>query len=241
MKPKIEIIHQDDSLLLVNKPPHFLAIPDRYAPHLPNLSTHLSNQFGKVYTVHRLDKETSGIICFARTEEAHKALSQQFQARSVEKVYYSILEGRLHQEHGIIEKGIAPSPTKAGKMIISAKGKLAITHYKVIEVFKDFTLVEADIKTGRTHQIRVHFESIGYPLMIDKVYGRRPAFYLSEIKGRRYKLGKDQSERPLMERSCLHAFRLCLEHPESGERQCYEAPLPKDLRAVLQQLRKWNR
>ena len=218
-----------------------LSIPDRYHPEKPNLLTLLKSQYGEIFTVHRLDKETSGILCYARTEAAHKHLSKQFQDRTVEKIYLTLLDGQLHEEEGRIEKPIAPHPHIEGKMIVTAKGKPSITDWKVVETFKNFTLVEANIKTGRTHQIRVHFEAIGYPLAVDSVYGRREAFVLSEIKPKKkFRMGKDQEERPLLSRSILHAFRLTLDHPSSGKRFSQEAPLPKDFRAVVQQLKKWN-
>lgn len=240
MKFKLEILFEDEDLLLVNKPSGVLSIPDRYGAGHLNLLHLLENKYGKVYTVHRLDRETSGIICFARNETAHRIMSMQFQKREVEKYYLTLLDGQLVDKEGIIDKPIAPHPSIASKMHISAKGKSAITHFKLIELFKHFSLVEANIKTGRTHQIRVHFEALGYPLAIDKVYGRRSEFYVSQIK-RKYRRGKDKEERPLMTRSILHAHRLVIKHPTSGETHSFEAPLHKDFNAVLKQLRKWDK
>lgn len=241
MKHDIDIIHEDEALIIANKPSGLLSIPDRFDADKPSLYQLLSNRFGKIYIVHRLDRETSGILCFAKTEEAHKQLSQQFQERTVEKIYYVLLEGVLSQDSGEIDQPIAPHPTIPGKMITTAKGKASLTHYKVVERFKHFTLVEADLKTGRTHQIRVHFPSIGHPLAVDALYGRHEGFFLSTVKTRNYNLGKFEEERPLMSRTSLHAFRLCLNHPTTGERVCYETALPKDFGAVLKQLRKWGK
>jgi len=238
---KLEILHADDQIVLINKASGMLSIPDRYAPEKPNLLTLLKNKYGDIYTVHRLDKETSGILVYARTEEAHKHLSKQFQERTVDKIYLTLVDGQLHEPEGTIDKPIAPHPHISGKMIVTPKGKESRTDWKAVEIFKNFTLVEANIKTGRTHQIRVHFEAMGYPLAVDSKYGRREAFLLSEIKSKKkYRLGKDQEERPLLSRSILHAFRLTLTHPTTGERLSQEAPLPKDFRAVVQQLRKWG-
>ncbi|MFQ5448233.1 MAG: pseudouridine synthase, partial [Saprospiraceae bacterium] len=119
------------------------------------------------------------------------------------------------------------------------RGKSSLTNYKVMERFQNYTLVEANIKTGRTHQIRVHFQSAGYPLAVDSLYGGKKAFYLSSVKQRKYHLGKNQEERPLMSRSTLHAARLTFEHPRTAERLTFEAALPRDFAAVLKQLRKW--
>jgi 23S rRNA pseudouridine955/2504/2580 synthase/23S rRNA pseudouridine1911/1915/1917 synthase len=218
-----------------------LTIPDRFAPEKPNLYHILQQHIGEIFVVHRLDKETSGILVFAKNEAAHKELSRQFQERTTEKIYYALLDGTLHQEEGVIEKAIAPHPAHPDRMVVAKKGKASITHYKVVELFKNFTLVEANIKTGRTHQIRVHFQSIGYPLAVDVLYGRREAFLLSDVKLKKFRLGKEEEERPMMSRSSLHAAKLTFQHPSSGEPMTFEAPLPKDFSAVLNQLRKWGK
>lgn len=240
MKSKLEILFEDEAIVVINKPPGLLSIPDRYSPEKANLYSLLNEKYGKIFTVHRLDKETSGILVFARTEEVHKHLSNQFEHRTVEKIYLALVEGRIHKESGTIDKPISNSLTTPGKMVIHTRGKSSLTHYKVKEYFNHYTLLEAEIKTGRTHQIRVHFESIGYPLAIDAIYGRKDAFFLSDLKLRKYRLGKGQEERPLMKRNSLHAFRLSLEHPVKNELVQFEAPVPKDFNAVLKQLRKWN-
>ncbi len=241
MKQKLEILYDDEDMVLVNKPANYLSIPDRFAVDQPNLLTSLTKKYGKIYVVHRIDKETSGIICFAKTAEAHKNLSIQFEKRRVQKIYYTLVEGKVHQAEGKIDLPIAPSKTKLGKMIIAKRGKSSVTEYKVIEEFNHYTLLAADIKTGRTHQIRVHFEAIGYPLAVDAVYGRKEAFLLSQVKLRKYKSKGYGEERPLMSRTTLHAFELTLFHPQSNEKMTVQAPLPKDFRAVLQQLRKWGK
>lgn len=241
MKQKLQIIHEDDDLVIVNKPANYLSIPDRFDETKPNVLTFLNEKFGKIYTVHRLDKETSGILSFAKNEIAHKDLSRQFQEKTIQKIYHVLVDGILIPEEGEINQGIAPHPAKPGKMMVSNKGKKSLTLYKVIQKFKNFSLVEANIKTGRTHQIRVHFESIGYPLAIDSVYGSKESFLLSSIKLKKFRLGKNQEERPLMTRTSLHAYRLELDHPSTQKRLIFEAPLPKDFSAVVKQLQKWNK
>ena len=238
---QFEIIYEDEDLMVINKPAKILSIPDRYIPEKPNLKDLLSEKKGRIFTVHRLDKDTSGIICFAKNEEAHQSLSLQFENRTVEKYYQSIVEGRVLQTEGRIEQPIAADPNKPGKMIISRKGKASITEYEMIEQFKNFSLLSAKILTGRTHQIRVHFSFIGHPLAIDPIYGKREAFFLSEIKRKRYRLGKNQEERPLISRLTLHAQQLKLNHPITKERLTFEAEFPKDLRAMVNQLKKWNK
>jgi len=239
-KPKIEIIYEDEAIVFVGKPSRFLSIPDRYGAEIPNLFHFLEKEYGKIFVVHRLDKETSGGLIFAKTEEAHKHLSLQFENRTVQKIYTAIVDGHLHESEGSINKSIAPSPTQQKRMVISIKGKSSLTHYKVVEQFKHFAHLAVEIKTGRTHQIRVHMESIGYPLLVDSIYGKRNEFFLSEIKHRKYKIGKDQEERPLLSRTALHASRLSFDHPTNNERMELECPLPKDISAVIKQLRKWN-
>ncbi len=243
-KPKqtFDVLFEDDHLVLVNKPPLLLTIPDRFTPEKPNLYHLLQEHYGKIFIVHRLDRETSGILCFAKTEEAHKDLSRQFEQRTVEKIYLALCEGVFLEQEGRIDLGIAPHPTVSGKMITSNKGKSALTTYKVLDTFRTFTLVEAEIHTGRTHQIRVHLKSIGHPLAVDPIYNpQRQALYLSEFKRKKFNLSKDEEERPLLARTSLHAHQLTFDHPHTRERTSQMAPLPKDMAASLKQLEKWGR
>lgn len=240
MKHRLEIIYEDSSLVVLNKPAGLLSIPDRHDPEKPNLYQMLLERYGDILIVHRLDKGTSGAIVYARTPEAHRSLSYQFEQRQVQKIYLALVEGIPYPSEGTIEKALAPHPTQAGKMIVSNKGKAAVTQYQTTETFRNYSAVEVDIQTGRTHQIRVHMSAIGHPVLADALYSQREAFYLSEIKGRRFNLSKEEEERPLLSRPALHAARLTLKHPETSRKMVFEAPLPKDMRATLNQLRKWN-
>lgn len=240
-KTNPEILHADETVLVVAKPAGLLSIPDRYKPELPNLQRQLQEQFTDVWTVHRLDRDTSGIMIFARTEEAHRHLSQQFEHREVRKTYLAFVDGKPAAESGEINSPLAPHPNKKGRMVVDARGKEALTYYRVEEAFQHAALLEVDIRTGRTHQIRVHLASIGAPLLVDPVYGKRDAFYLSEIKRQKYNLNKHGEERPLVKRLTLHAHSLTVVHPRTGDTLSREAPLPKDLRALLRQLQKWDR
>jgi 23S rRNA pseudouridine1911/1915/1917 synthase len=234
-------IYADEHLLIVHKPAGLLTIPDRFDATQDSLIAQLQREHGKVMTVHRLDRETSGILCFARNEDAHRHLSLQFEHHTADKFYFALLDGALHNDEGEIDSPIGEHPHIPGKMTIHSKGKPSLTLYRKIETFRRYTLAEVLIKTGRTHQIRVHFQSIGYPLAIDALYGRRNSFFLSEIKGKSYKSGKfSEDERPLMQRTTLHAARLRIDHPHTGERMEFSADLPKDFSALLSQLRKWN-
>ncbi len=240
MPHRPEIMYQDESLIVAAKPPGMLSIPDRFDPHKPNLHDALAELFPRVWTVHRLDRETSGAIVFALDEAAHRSLSIQFERRTVEKTYLALVEGVPLPAGGVIEQPIGPHPGKPGQMTILRKGKYARTEYQVQESFRGFALVEAQILTGRTHQVRVHLASIGHPLVADPLYGRSEAMFLSQIKSKDFRMGKFQEETPLLQRTALHAWRLCFDHPVTGERLSVEAPLPKDLKAAVNQLRKWR-
>ncbi len=240
MKRRPQILYEDDAVLVISKPPFLLTVPDRYAPEKANLYRMMQARYGRVFVVHRLDKETSGILVMARNEQAHRHLSLQFERREVEKAYLAIVEGRMHYEEGMIDKPLLPVDSKPVRVVVSAKGKPARTRYEVVEYLGHYTLVRAWILTGRMHQVRVHLQALGYPLVVDPLYGRRAAFFLSEIK-RHYQLGKGQEERPLLARSALHAEQLSFTHPTTGQTLTFRAPLPKDMSALVKQLRKWAR
>ncbi len=238
-KKKYQILWEDDHLALVNKPSGLLTIPDRYRADLPNLYNLLQEQYGEMYVVHRLDKGTSGIVCFAKTAEAHRLLSQQFEARTPVKQYYALVKGVPYDRVGKIEIGL--SSKKEGGMRIDAKrGKPSITAYEVVEEFGHYALLQATILTGRMHQIRIHFKHLGHGLVVDPLYGSPDGLYLSEIKRKRFNLKRESDERPLLSRVPLHSYRLQLLHPISGETITQECPMPKDMRATLNQLRKWD-
>lgn len=239
-KNYIEIIFEDEFILAVNKPAGILSIPDRFKPELPNVKDLLEKKYPKIFTVHRLDKFTSGVMVFAKQAEAHKSLNELFQNRKVEKKYWALTEGIPNPIEGTINLSIGPNNSRPGKMKISKQGKSAITHYKVVREFENIALVEAKIDTGRTHQIRLHLKSLGTPLLVDKDYGNAEGWFLSSLKRRKFRKGKSEEERPLLSRLSLHARSLKLIHPMLKEEMKFEAGLPKDLRATLKQLEKWS-
>lgn len=241
MKGGYEIIFEDEDLCIVNKAPNWLTIPDRFDPTRPNLQKALQQKYGQIWVVHRLDQDTSGLLCFAKSAEAHIHLSKQFSSWSVKKIYLALIDGIPPEDQGEIERPIATHPSRPGQMIVSKRGKTAHTSYQLLETFRNFSFANIQLHTGRTHQIRVHFQAIGHPLAVDPMYGRRSALFLSSIKQKAFRLGKGQEERPIMERCSLHAHQLELLHPKDNKKMAFEAPYPKDFKAILNQLRKWGK
>lgn len=236
---KADLLYEDDHLLVVNKAADVLTVPDRHDPEIPNLKNLLADTYDKILPVHRLDRPTTGVLVFARTAEAHRRLSMQFEARQVEKVYLALVDGIPGPPEDTIDVAIGPNPGKPGRMMVTNRdGKPARTDYKVMEELGKFSLVGVQIFSGRTHQIRVHMAYINHPLLVDPFYGKRSEFMLSEIKGRRYNKGKHEVERPLLSRVPLHASRLGFTHPATEKWLEFTAELPKDMRAMLKQLGK---
>jgi RluA family pseudouridine synthase len=235
--PKVkspEIIADSKSYVVINKPAGLLSIPDRYGVDIPNVEAFLRKKFGEIFVVHRLDKETSGVMVFAKTPEAHKILSMAFENREVKKTYIAIVDGAPVEKEGEIVAPISEDPQKAGKMKIDQKnGKESTTKYRIIERFRKFSLLELNPETGRQHQIRIHCAFIGHPLCVDALYGKRKELFLSEFK-RGY---KGEEEKPILGRLALHAQSLSFPDPDSGSLLTYEVEIPKDMRATLKQLR----
>lgn len=232
-----DILFEDTSLLALNKPAGLLVLPDRFDPALPNLYRILSGELGRIYVVHRIDKETSGVILFAKTSPAHRMLNTQFEQRRVEKVYHAIVVGNPIEQETTVTVPLRESATSGMVREDRRRGKEAITEFRVLEQFRGYAFVEARPQTGRMHQIRVHVRSLGVAILGDERYGGGSGFYLSEVKeGYRVK----GEEKPLLSRAALHATSLTIHHPDTGESLKVEAPLPKDMRSVLRYLRKFR-
>ncbi len=234
---KLDILHIDEDIIVVNKPAGLLSIGDRFTFNIPSLLSQLRKKYDEVFTVHRLDKDTSGIVIFARNSEAHKHLSMQFENKTVSKKYVAFVEGTTDSE-GVIDEPIAESPHVKGKMVVYKKGKPSITKYKTTNVYGNVSEVDIDLLTGRTHQIRVHMAHIGHPLFIDPNYGTREEFFLSELKGRKFRVSKGKTEKPFITRLTLHSYHLEIEHPTTNKRIVFNCELPKDLKALKNQLTK---
>jgi 23S rRNA pseudouridine1911/1915/1917 synthase len=230
----LDILFEDKDLLVLNKAPGMVVHPA--AGHddstLVNaLLHHCKGQLSGIGgvarpgIVHRLDKDTSGCLVVAKNDAAHLALAEQFSGRSVEKIYNAIVCGELTRDKGEIHGAIARHPTDRKRMaIMESGGREAHTSFQVMEHLRGATLLEIQIHTGRTHQIRVHFQHAGFPVVGDEVYGIRPNKKLTEVTG--YKAP----------RQMLHARKLTFAHPKTGKMKSFEAPWPEDFKAAVKAL-----
>ena len=240
-KNRWSIIHEDDSIIVINKPADWSSIPDRFDESKKNILNSLKDYREEILMVHRLDRDTSGTMVIAKNPQAHKFLNDQFESRKVEKIYHAFVEGCPLDEQFTIDAPIAFSNTKKGQVHINKSGKESSTKFSLIERWKTFSLLECIPLTGRLHQIRIHLLHAGHALIIDARYGNRIDFKISEIKNRKkFNIKKNTEERPLINRQTLHAKSLSFIHPESKIKVSYEAEYPKDLRALKNQLTKWN-
>ena len=236
MKISELIVFENDDFIALNKPSGLLSIPDRKGTDI-SLKVLLKEKYGNIYTVHRLDKDTSGLIVFAKNVTAHKHLSLQFENRQTKKIYRGLVIGSLMDKKGNIACPLTEHPALNGTMIVHRKGKESLTDYEVLEDFGIYSWLQFRIHTGRTHQIRVHMKEIGHPVVCDPLYGDGNPVLVSSLKSK-FKLSKDaEEEKPILNRLALHAFQLSFNNIQ-GNLIELEAPLPKDIRATLQQLAK---
>jgi 23S rRNA pseudouridine1911/1915/1917 synthase len=234
-RPKFTVLHEDERVIAFDKAAGVSSIRERYEIGV-SLKEIAEERYGRLWTVHRIDKDTTGVILFARDAEAHKDLNTQFEKHETVKIYAAVVEGEMEGEEMTIDIPIAPDPAHPARMRPSALGKESLTLLRLRERFRGFTYVEAQPKSGRQHQIRVHCRAVGLPLAADPLYGNRKELMLSSFK-RKFR-DYDREERPLIARLTLHAERLTVRHPGTGEQVTFEAKLPKDFTALLTQLRK---
>jgi len=245
-KDAIEIIYQDSDILVINKPTGLSVTKDRSRDQelLPLLLDQLElAPHEKLLLVHRLDKETSGVMILAKNKDAQRRFSGYFTKSQIKKTYLALISGAVTQDAGTIDAPIGNNRRDPRLMDIdfSSRGKKAVTNWRLLADFGLTSLVAVEPITGRTHQIRVHLPSMGMPLAVDPLYGNREGLMLSSFKTG-YRLGKWQEEKPLIERLTLHAYQLQL--PETSDQQpaaIFVAKLDKKFAATLKMLAKHSR
>jgi len=244
----LAILLEDDRVIAVAKPPGLATIPGR--GETDSVLQTLARQIGipcsgvadpRLRIVHRLDKETSGVLLLAKDFAAQRHLSEQFQNNRVHKEYLAIVAGQPATHEGEIDAPLAPHPSRRDRMAVSKHGRRAVTAWRIERRMKRFTLLRCFPKTGKTHQIRVHLKSIALPLAVDALYNPPPpdkdiGIFLSNYK-RDYRPKRRRNERPLIGRLSLHAEKLRFVHPD-GREITIECPPPKDFRAAVTQLGK---
>lgn len=231
----LDILFEDDDLLVLNKPPGIVVHPAAGHEEHTLVNALLHHCRGKLSgiggvarpgIVHRLDKDTSGCMVVAKNDETHFALSEFFSTRSLEKIYHAILCGELPRDSGEIHAAIARHPTHRKRMaVVEKQGREAHTSFRVLERLRGATLVEAILHTGRTHQIRVHFQHIGFPVVGDETYGKKQNKRLAEFTGY------------TAPRQMLHAQKLTFVHPKTGKKKTFTARWPDDFKLALNTLR----
>jgi len=243
----LSLLLNDDAYVAVDKPPNFAVIPGR--AETDSVIEALGRQLNlpvtgdadpRLRVVHRLDKDTSGVMLFAKTITAQRHLSHQFQNNTVEKEYLALVVGGPENDAGEIDADLGPHPTvKERRTVLRHGGRPARTHWKIEKRFRGYTLLRVFPRTGKTHQIRVHLAHIGLPLAIDPIYNAfgMEAIHLSKFK-RGYQVNRSGEERPLIARLTLHAEKLRVTNLNGATIEL-TAPLPKDLRSTINQLARW--
>lgn len=246
----LSVLHEDEHLIVIDKPPGMVVHPAK-GHWSGTLTSALAFHFAQLSDVggvtrpgivHRLDRDTSGVIVIAKTNTVHLELAAQFETRTVEKEYLAITLGKVQLDRDVVRAPIGPHPYQRDKMAIRdghPQSREAETWYEVQERFDGYTLVKLLPKTGRTHQIRVHLAHIGAPVLCDRQYAGHASITRGQLARR---LAKREPPRPgddevVLERQALHARRLVLEHPVTGQRMQFESPLPADITATLEALR----
>lgn len=230
----LQILYEDANLAVVNKPAGMITHPgagvsegtlvNALLHHMKGTLSGISG-IARPGIVHRLDKDTSGLLVIAKDDKAHHHLAEQIRSKTARRTYLALVEGVMKDEAGTVDKNIGRHPTKRKQMAIVANGKRAVSRFRVLKRFSKYTLVEVSLETGRTHQIRVHMNSLGYPVVGDLVYNLKT----TGTEAARKKLG--------LRGHALHAFQLSFTHPINGGLLKFEAPLPGDLQTLIDALK----
>ena len=255
-KNAFTVIYQDEDIIAVNKSAGLLVAADRWDTEAERLDVLLqkkllhesehaqkdSPQDGrqiKLYAVHRIDKDTSGLLIYAVNADAHRALNTAFQNREIKKTYRLLIHGRTQNRHFTVDLPLRADGDALHRTVVDRRrGKEAVTHFTVLETFRQFSLIEAQPITGRTHQIRAHLAAAGYPIVCDTLYGSGKPVLLSALK-KRWR-GDVYAEQPLINRLALHAYQLEGIHPRTGQPFAFTAEYAKDFKSTVHQLQKLN-
>ncbi|HCY90374.1 MAG TPA: hypothetical protein DHV17_08970 [Chitinophagaceae bacterium] len=233
---RYHIIAEHEDFVAIDKPSGMLSIPDRTQSE-PSLKDKLMERYGKILTVHRIDRYTSGLILFARTEAMHQYLCGLFENRGIRKFYSGVVLGMPPKAEGLIDAPIMEDPAHAGRMMVHRNGKPAQTGYTVLETHPQYSLMQFELFSGRTHQIRVHMQHIGHPVFNDDFYGGDRI-----VKGTVYTKYKQFVDNcfQICPRHALHARELGFTHPVTGEPMMFDAPLPEDMQQLIDKWRRYS-
>ena len=244
----LDILYEDDDLLVVNKPKGMVVHPA--AGHssgtlvnavLYHCRGNLSGINGVLRPgiVHRIDMDTTGALVICKSDFAHQSLAEQLSVHSITRKYRAIVHGNLKEDEGTVRGAIGRHPTDRKKMAINERnGKPAVTHYRVLERFGNYTYIECQLETGRTHQIRVHMASIGHPVTGDHLYNNGDPFLYRKLNGdfRRIEGEGEKSTSEYIDRQALHAYKLSFIHPITGKKLCLEVPMPHDMEEMIKRI-----
>lgn len=236
--PDYSVIYNDNDIVVLSKRSGLLIAADRYDADAPRLDLLAEKEFGRLYAVHRIDKDTSGLVIYAKNAESHKNLSMQFEERKVKKIYHCLVNGHPLWKNLHVDLKLLPDGDARHRTIVNrTHGKISITDFKLLGNCGPYSWIEAIPHTGRTHQIRAHLQANGLCIVCDPLYsGNQKPVKLSDFK-RKYN-GNVEEEKPLLSRLALHAYNLTIFHPVTNEKMTFTAPYPRDLEAVRKQLAK---
>ena len=240
----IQVLFCDATLLVVNKPAGLPTLPDGYNSALPHVKSVLEKEYDRLWIVHRLDKDTSGVLLLARTAQGHRLLNTQFEQHQVSKVYHALVRGKLTWHDETVDLPLRPNGDRQHRTVVDPQtGKPAVTHFKVLENLGPYCLVEALPETGRAHQIRAHLSALGLSIVGDKLYTRMNNPESRQVISSSSRQVESSARRHVMPAfslpagMALHAFSLEINHPLSGERLKFTASYPAELIALFQRLR----